>query len=285
MFYRRNLIAMIVVILGLVMFVPVAQAERQEIEGIVCVSNTNTPVQSTPGQIYIASFDGKGIFQSTHQNKLENNNTIHQIGVMKTVGAKLVWNGLYKTMRPDGDYAIYEFSGDTASGSISKMIYGTGRYKGAKGESTSIFITTGKPIVQDTNQNCQKSVGWIEFATSTPSTTSSQSLPAKPIRDFKEIAGKWEGKLDGPGWSSKMTVIFNNDGTGDNFVTEDSPIFIYSEKGRFPIERKLMDGKIRTKNLLSGGTGITTLHEEGGKRYLKSQSDDGSQLGIYEQAK
>ena len=34
MFYRRNWIVGIVVVLGLVMFVPVAQAQRQIIEGI-----------------------------------------------------------------------------------------------------------------------------------------------------------------------------------------------------------------------------------------------------------
>jgi para-nitrobenzyl esterase len=121
-------------------------------------------------------------------------------------------------------------------------------------------------------------------ATSSPSTASSLSIPAKPIRDFKEIEGKWEGKLDSPGWSTPMTLIFKDDGSGDAFVPENSPVFMFSDKGRFPMERKLVDGKIRQKNLISGAMSTTTLHEEGSKRFLNSQTDDGTQKGIYEPA-
>ena len=53
MFNRRNLIAMTVVIIGLVMFVPIAQAERQEFEGISCDSSTVTPVQASPTGKYM----------------------------------------------------------------------------------------------------------------------------------------------------------------------------------------------------------------------------------------
>jgi hypothetical protein len=164
MFHRRSLIAMTIVVLGLIMFVPVGQAEQQVFEGISCVSITNTPVQSSPGEIYIGSFDGKGIFRSTHENKVNDNNTFHQVGSMKTDGGKFIWNGLQKSMRPDGDYVIWEFQGDSQSGTIAKAIYGTGKYKGAKGEYKSQQITNGKPILQGTNQACYKVVGWQEFA-------------------------------------------------------------------------------------------------------------------------
>ncbi|MGC1402549.1 MAG: hypothetical protein WA974_06440 [Thermodesulfobacteriota bacterium] len=164
MFYRRDLITMAVVILGLVMFVPVAQAEQQNIEGISCVSINQTPVQASPGEIYVGSFDGKGIFRSTHENKLADNNTFHQVGVVKTEGGKFIWNGLHKSMNPDGDYAIWEFYGDSQSGTTMKIIYGSGKNKGAKGELKSQQITKGKPIVLGTDQACHKVVGWIEFA-------------------------------------------------------------------------------------------------------------------------
>ena len=60
MFNRRNLIVMT----GcdywvMVMFVPVAQAERQEFEGISCDSSTVTQVQASPGEILVASFEGR----------------------------------------------------------------------------------------------------------------------------------------------------------------------------------------------------------------------------------
>ena len=58
MFYRRNWIAMTVVILGLVMFVPVAQAERQDFECIMCTAETVNIVHSSP-EVGIASSDAK----------------------------------------------------------------------------------------------------------------------------------------------------------------------------------------------------------------------------------
>jgi hypothetical protein len=105
-----------------------------------------------------------------------------------------------------------------------------------------------------------------------------------PIRDFKDIAGTWEGKVDAPTWSTPMTCIINEDGTGDNFVPEDSQIFAFSDKGRFPLKRDLVDGKMRYKNLITGSTSIVTLYEDGGKRLLKSLSEDGTQKGVFEPA-
>jgi len=164
MFYRRNWIAVIVVILGLFMFVPVAQAQRQIIEGISCGTNTHSVVQASPGEIYIGSFEGKGIFRSTHESKWADNNTFHQVGVLKGAGGKWSWNGFSKNLRTDGDMVFWEFSGDSESGSTQKVIYGTGKMKGAKGEMKTKQITAGKPIVQGTEQVCWKVEGWIELA-------------------------------------------------------------------------------------------------------------------------
>ncbi len=163
MFYRRYWIAGIVAVLGLVMFVPVAQAQRHIIEGISCHSNTNTTVQAIPGEIYIGAFEGKGIFRSTHESKWADNNTYYQVGVVKGAGGKWSWTGYSKNLRTDGDIVIWEFSGDSVSGTTQKVIYGTGKFKGAKGEMTSTQITAGKPVVEGTSQACQKVVGWIEL--------------------------------------------------------------------------------------------------------------------------
>jgi hypothetical protein len=64
---------------------------------------------------------------------------------------------------PDGKFIINEYHGDLASGGTSKIIYGTGKWNGAKGESKGKIITTGKAIVQGTAQICEKWVGWIEL--------------------------------------------------------------------------------------------------------------------------
>jgi len=169
MFYRRNWIAMTVVILGLAMFIPVAQAERQDYEGITCSATTYNMVHSSP-EVAINSYDAKGIRQSTHESKLFDNWTLHLVTVQKRVGSKTSWNGFSKEIGPDGEFIIWEFYGDSESDtSTAKPIYGTGKWKGVKGERKSQAITTAKPIFPSTFQPhttfifCQKQVGWIEL--------------------------------------------------------------------------------------------------------------------------
>ena len=72
MFFRRNWIAMTVVILSLVMFIPVAQAQRQDFECRQCSVTTYNVVHRSP-EITIASGDQKSIIQSTHESKLFDN--------------------------------------------------------------------------------------------------------------------------------------------------------------------------------------------------------------------
>jgi hypothetical protein len=68
-----------------------------------------------------------------------NNYTYHQINKVQEMG-------------PDGDFIIWEFYGDSESGqSTTKAVYGTGKWKGVKGERKSTPITAGKPIVQGTS--------------------------------------------------------------------------------------------------------------------------------------
>jgi hypothetical protein len=162
MFYRRNWIAVTVVILGLFMFVPFAQAERQEFEYISCTANTNNVVHRSP-EIVILSYDGKGIVRSTHESKLFDNWTANAVGVVKMMGGKWSWHSLAKTMGPDGEFIVWEGIGDSESGTAWKCLYGTGKWKGIKGERTGKRITTGKPIAQGTDQLCEKQVGWIEL--------------------------------------------------------------------------------------------------------------------------
>jgi hypothetical protein len=161
MFYRRNWIAVMVIILGLFMFVPVAQAERQDYESIYCSATTYNVLQSSP-ELLIMSADQKGII---HQNKIKDfeNTTWHNVGVVKMEGGKWSWNGFGKGMSPDGDFTIIEWHGDGESGTTAKFFYGTGKWKGIKGEIKGKMFTTGKPIVPGTNQYCEKYTGWIEL--------------------------------------------------------------------------------------------------------------------------
>lgn len=158
----RNWIAMAVVILGFIMVVPVAQAEREEFEGIGCHSNNIVTVQSSPGEIFVGSFEGKGINRITSMPSRDL--SFHQVGTLKGQGGKWSWNGFSKALHPNGDFVIWEFSGDSAiGGSTMKAIYGTGKYKDLKGEGKGTIIANAKPIVEGTSQQCQKFVGWMEF--------------------------------------------------------------------------------------------------------------------------
>jgi len=166
MFHRRNWIAVTVVILGLVMFIPVAQAQRQDFETRQCSVQIFNVVHFTP-ELGISSYDQKSIIQSTHESKLFDNWTVHLVAILKRIDRKASWIAFSKEMGPDGEFIIWECYGDNESGTsvtTAKPIYGTGKWKGVKGERKSQVITAGKPIVQGTGQFCQKQVGWIELS-------------------------------------------------------------------------------------------------------------------------
>jgi hypothetical protein len=162
MFYRRNWITMTVVILGLAMFIPVAQAQRQELEIVVCCASTLNVAHFSP-EVAIMTSDVKSITRSTHENKLFDNWTGHAVGVVEMVGGKWSWQMRLKWMAPDGEFIIAEINGDSESGETWKPIYGTGKWKGVKGEGKGKRITTGNPIVQGTDQFCETYKGWIEL--------------------------------------------------------------------------------------------------------------------------
>jgi hypothetical protein len=76
---------------------------------------------------------------------------------------KSSWHGFSKSMDPDGDFIISEYAGDSDSGNTGKILYGTGKWKGVKGEYKSKVITAGRPIVERTNQYCENWEGWFEL--------------------------------------------------------------------------------------------------------------------------
>ena len=82
--------------------------------------------------------------------------------VFKRIEGKTIWNGVAKQLAPNGEFIIWEFYGDPEGGNTAKLICGTGKWKGIKGERKSQRITAEKLIVQGTDQFCQKQVGWIE---------------------------------------------------------------------------------------------------------------------------
>jgi hypothetical protein len=108
--------------------------------------------------------------------------------------------------------------------------------------------------------------------------------PAQPIRDIKDIAGKWEGTITAGSLSSSIVMIIREDGTRESIVPQGSALWDISDQGRFLGTWELVKGKIRTTSKTSGETAIMTLHEVGGKRVLVYRSDDGNTRAQYEPA-
>jgi hypothetical protein len=106
--------------------------------------------------------DEKGIIRSTHESKLLDNWTQHNVGLSRFLDGKWSWNGYWKAMAPDGEFVIGEYYNDD-SGTTAKLLYGTGKWKGIKGEFKVKRITAGRPIVESTAQHCVSWEGWIEL--------------------------------------------------------------------------------------------------------------------------
>jgi hypothetical protein len=162
MSYRRIWIVVSIMILGLAMFIPFAQAERQEFEVLECGATTYHPVHFSP-DVLISSYDRKTIFYSTHESKLFDSWTGHVVGVVKKIDGKLSVHSFSKRMAPDGDFIISEIYEDSEGEVTTKNIYATGKWKGITGGAKGKAVTMGKPIVPGTAQSCYKYTGWFEL--------------------------------------------------------------------------------------------------------------------------
>ena len=103
MSYRKIWIVMAVVILGIIMFVPVAQAEREPFEGISCGVNTNTMVRAPQGKYILGAPKGREYLRSTSKPYFQEY-LLRQVDVLKAQGGVWSWNGYNKSMRSDGDF-------------------------------------------------------------------------------------------------------------------------------------------------------------------------------------
>jgi hypothetical protein len=164
MYNRKNWIAVNIVFLSLLMFLPVAQAQRQDIESQKCYVQIWNVVTSSP-EMSVFTYDQKGIMQSSNESKLFDNWTDHTVGIVKSISGKASWNGFAKETAPDGEFIIWELYGDSESKTTTgKAIYGTGKWKNVKGERKTSTIASGRPFVPNsTLAMCLKVVGWIEL--------------------------------------------------------------------------------------------------------------------------
>ena len=150
----------IIIVAGLVIFIPVAQAQTP-FDITYCVSNTVTIISQSK-ELTVFGTEGKGIVISNHENKVFDSMTWHFVGINKTVEGKRTAIIYAKFMDPDGDTIVGEILVDEPVKEL-KFLQGTGKWKGIKGGGKGPGITKGKPIVPGTGQGCSRIVGTFEL--------------------------------------------------------------------------------------------------------------------------
>jgi len=150
----------ILVVIGLFIFIPVAQGQTP-FDFTECLAGTSTTVYESK-EIRIGSTEGKGIIFSHHENKVFDNFTFQVVAIAKTVDGKRRSDSYWKIMDPDGDIIIAEV---VVIGPEKTMafLHGTGKWKGIKGEAKGKTTAAGKPISPGTFQACSRYVGTFEL--------------------------------------------------------------------------------------------------------------------------
>jgi hypothetical protein len=149
-----------VMMLSVLMFIPVSQAE-QHYDITDCGSMTIT-TNSATDELTIITFDFKGIARSNSENKLFDNCTVFYVGVARSAPGKTTAHGYSKYMDPDGDFVIME---SIREGDVTTMTFlqGTGKWKGIKGGGKLRRIASGTPIAPGTSQYCTRHTGSFEL--------------------------------------------------------------------------------------------------------------------------
>lgn len=158
MSYHRRWRMATSMVLGLLVFIPNAQAETP-FDFTYCGSSTITMVSESK-ELTVFGLNGKGSVSSNHENKAFDNCTYLFVGVVRVVDGKRTGNGYTKYVDPDGDIIVQEFTMAGMESSI-KLLQGTGKWKGITGTGKSVPITDGKPTASGIT--CRRIIGVFEL--------------------------------------------------------------------------------------------------------------------------
>ena len=153
---------LLVALLALVMFLPVAQAEEQ-VEYTSCFSGTWTTFHDSKDLAVIGGWQVNGINISHSENKLFNGASFHCEGLTRIMGEKIQEFGYCRSTDPDGDIVINDWT-RTEKEMGGKFLEGTGKYKGIKGTIKAERLLVGKPAMPGTIQMCNKMTATYELA-------------------------------------------------------------------------------------------------------------------------
>ena len=160
MSYRRNWVAVPVVIFGLAMFIPFGQAQ-QPMDMMSCSDATVTTIVASQ-ELTIMGLEAKGINLDNLASKTFDNMTFHTVGTYKIESGKIIAILYSKYMDPSGDFLVVEVS-QVGMERDWKYLYGTGKWKGVTGGGKAFPFTKGKPITAGTMQSCIKITGTYEI--------------------------------------------------------------------------------------------------------------------------
>jgi hypothetical protein len=153
-----KIILCILLVIGL-SSVSLAQSTDQTYDVDACVSMDMSGLVRSQ-EITILSFDGKGIMRSNSESKMFDNCTVHTMGVSVFERENQTVHCYMKYLDPEGDYVIFLYTvnpGEKAA--TTKLLYGTGKYKGITGGGKAVRIAGGKPVVEGTSQFCNNHKG------------------------------------------------------------------------------------------------------------------------------
>jgi hypothetical protein len=139
--------------------VSLAQSPEQTYDVDACVSMDISGLVRSQ-EITIFTFDAKGIMRSNTESKMFDNCTVHSMGVGVFEGEKHTVYSYMKYLDPEGDYVIFLYTinpGEKAA--TTKLLAGTGKYKGITGGGKAVRIAGGKPVVEGTTQFCNNHKG------------------------------------------------------------------------------------------------------------------------------
>jgi hypothetical protein len=149
----------VAIFFGLVIHIPVAQAETPY-DITPCSSGTITMLSQSK-ELTLLSVDTKGIARSNHENKVFDNCSFHSTQIIQIMNGKWKRSGHSKFMDPDGDYFFVEVSGEKSA--VVKFLYGTGKWKGITGTGKFERLARGKAIEPGTFQGCVRNTGTFEL--------------------------------------------------------------------------------------------------------------------------
>jgi hypothetical protein len=151
----------VAIFLGLLIFIPIAQAE-ETFHVMGCSSGTFTMLsESKPLTVF--NIVGKSIAWGALEEAFDNM-TWNFVAVLRILDGNTVGMGYYKFTDTDGDFFVLEASGDTVmEGGTWKFLHGTGKWKGVTGQTKSKFIMRGKPVPLETEQYWCRIIGTIHL--------------------------------------------------------------------------------------------------------------------------